>query len=230
MGVVTIGRLSEEILKILSGGEIQAATNISINEIKVSIGQVCNQLLKVEQFTINERMREKIPNGSVLAWYEGIEVTSSNGKSKAMLPIKPLKLERDMGVYAVYPKYTTNGNYELYNEFIPLQMGQAALLKSQPMINDLLGQVGRETFGMQLNFTKDIKSMFPDVVLGMWLAIMDVSLYGDYDPLPILPEQEWTVKQEVIKLYSTVGVSDNLVDSTTKQQQNVPIREQKQAE
>jgi len=230
MGVVTIGRLSEEILKILSGGEIQAATNISINEIKVSIGQVCNQLLKVEQFTINERMREKIPNGSVLAWYEGIEVTSSNGKSKAMLPIKPLKLERDMGVYAVYPKYTTNGNYELDNEFIPLQMGQAALLKSQPMINDLLGQVGRETFGMQLNFTKDIKSMFPDVVLGMWLAIMDVSLYGDYDPLPILPEQEWTVKQEVIKLYSTVGVSDNLVDSTTKQQQNVPIREQKQAE
>lgn len=230
MGVVTIGRLSEEILKILSGGEIQAATNISINEIKVSIGQVCNQLLKVEQFTINERMREKIPNGSVLAWYEGIEVTSSNGKSKAMLPIKPLKLERDMGVYAVYPKYTTNGNYELDNEFIPLQMGQAALLKSQPMINDFLGQVGRETFGMQLNFTKDIKSMFPDVVLGMWLAIMDVSLYGDYDPLPILPEQEWTVKQEVIKLYSTVGVSDNLVDSTTKQQQNVPIREQKQAE
>jgi len=36
MATVTIGRLSEEILKMLSGGSIQAATNISQNEIKIS--------------------------------------------------------------------------------------------------------------------------------------------------------------------------------------------------
>jgi len=229
MAAITIYRLSEQILSLIEGGDPKAASSISINEIKISCGQVINGLLKVDYFNVNEKMSEKIPNGSVLGWYEGIEVVSSNGKSKANLPIKPLKLPRDMGVWAVYPKYTLNGNYELDNEFIPLQMGQAALLKSQPMISDLLGQVGRETFGMQLNFTKDIKSLFPDVVLGMWLAIMDISLYGDYDALPILPEQEWAVITEVYKMYSSQPIPSKLVDGTVAEDKGVPLNQQKQS-
>lgn len=228
MAVVTIGRLSEEILKMLSGGDIQAATNIDINEIKISIGQTVNALLKIEHFNINEKMVEKIPNGSVLALYEDIEVSTWNGKSKCTLPIKPLKLPRNIGIFAIYPKYETNSSYELDKEFIPLQMGQGALLKSQPMINDLLGQVGYENFGDQIIFTKDVKSMFPDMVVAMRLAIMDISQYGDFDPLPILPEQEMAVKEAVLKLYSTVGIADMIVDDTTKQQQNIPIKDQKQ--
>lgn len=228
MAVVTIGRLSEEILKMLSGGEIQAASNIDINEIKISIGQVVNSLLKIEHFNINEKMGETIPNGSVLGLYENISCETWNGKSKCTLPIKPLKLPRNMGIFAIYPKYTTNGNYELDKEYIPLQMGQGGLIKSQPMINDLLGLVGYENFGDQVIFTKDVKSLFPDMVVAMRLAIMDISLYGDYDMLPILPEQEMAVKEAVIKMYSGVGVADTLVDSTTKQQQNIPITQQKQ--
>jgi len=228
MAAVTIYRISEEILKVLSGGDIQSATNVSFGDIKISVGQVINQLLKIEHFSVNEKMNEKIPNGSVLAWYEGIAVTSSNGKSKCSLPIKPIKLPRDMGVFGVYPKYTLDGNYELDKEFIPMQMGQSALLKSQPMINDLLGQVGRETMGSEIWFTKDIKALYPDVVLAMRLVVMDISQYGDYDILPVLPEQEWQIKQEVIKLYGGEGVADLLVDSTTKQQQNIPVKEQKQ--
>lgn len=228
MAVVTIYRLAESCLSLIEGGDLKAASSISLNEIKIACGNVINSLLKVEHFSINEKMGEKIPNGSVLGWYEDIPVVSANSKSKAMLPIKPLKLPRDMGVFAVYPKYTTNGNYELDKEFIPVQMGQAALLKSQPMINDLLGQVGRETFGMQLNFTKDIKALYPEVVLGMWLAIMDISLYGDFDPLPILPEQEWQVIQEVCKLYMSQPTADKLVDGTSAENKGAPLNQQKQ--
>ncbi len=224
----TLYRLSEECLKALSGGDIQNATNISINEIKISICQVANQLLKIEHFSINEKLGEKIDNGSVLGLYENIPVFTWNGKSKCTLPIKPIKLPRNMGVFGIYPKYTLDGNYEFDKEFIPLQMGQAGLIKSQVMISDLLGQVGYENFGLEILLTKDIKSLFPDVVLAMRLAILDFSQYDDYSPLPILPEQEWQIKQEVIKLYSGVGVSDLLMDSTTKQQQNIPVKDQKQ--
>jgi hypothetical protein len=182
----------------------------------------------VDYFSINEKMGELILNGSVIGTYEDIAVVSYNGKSKATLPIKPLKLRRNMGIFAIYPKYETRDNYELDKEFIPLQMGQGGLLKSQPMINNLLGQVGYENFGDTVVFTKDIKSMFPNVVLAMRLVIMDINQYGDFDPLPILPEMEWQIKQEVIKLYSGVGVADLLVDSTVKQQENVPITQQKQ--
>lgn len=227
--VITIYRLVEEIRKMLLQGEIPAAANISYGEIKVSIGQVANQLLKIEHIQVNEAMGEKIPNGSVLGWYENIEVSTWNNKSKAELPIKPLKLSRNMGVYSIYPKYKESDNYELDKEFVPLQMGQGGLIKSQPMISDILGQVGYEVFGNSIVFTKDIKSLYPSVKLAMRLVIMDVSLYGDYDPLPILPEQEWDIKKEVLKLYGMVGIADNLVDSTSKEQQNVPIREQKQS-
>jgi len=224
----TLYRIAEECLKALSGGNVAAASNISLGEMKISICQVANQLLKVEHFSVNEKMAEKIDNGAVIGWYEDISVTSFNGKSTATLPIKPIKLPRNMGVFGIYPKYESNGNYELDKEFIPLQMGQSALLKSQPMINDLLGQIGYENYGISIVFTKDIKTMFPNIVLAMRLAVLDFSQYGDYDVLPLLPEQEWQIKQEVIKLYSGVGVADLLVDASNKQQQNIPVPQQKQ--
>ena len=213
---------------LLSAGDIQAASSVSINEIKISICQVCNEMLKTEHFQINEKMGEKIPNGAILGLYEDIPVLISNGKSKATLPVKPQKLPRNMGIYAIYPKYTLDGNYEYDKEFIPLQMGQFGLLQSQKLLNDLMGQVGYENYGMELMFTKNIKSYYPDVVLAMRLAIMDFSLYGDYDPLPILPEMEWQVKKEVLALYSKEPLTDLLIDDTSKQQQNVPVKDQKQ--
>ncbi len=224
MSVVTIGRLSEEILRILSGGQIQVSTNISISEIKISIGQVVNEMLKTEHLTINEAMGEKIPNGSVLGLYEGITYTQyGTGRSQATLPIKPLKLPRNMGVWSIFPSGQSD------KEFIPLQMGQATLLKSQKLINDLMGQVGYEVFGMQVVFTKDLTQMYRNKALDMRLVIMDISQYDDYDPLPVLPEQEFLIKQKVVELYSKVGIADYLVDSSVKENQNVPTINQKQS-
>lgn len=229
MAVVTIYRLAEEILKAISGGEIQAASNVSLAEIKISIGQVINKMLKIDYLSVNGKLGEVIPNGSVLGLYEDIAVSTYQGnKSVSTLPIKPIKLPRNMGVYAIYPKKDGQSNYELDKEFIPLQMGQGGLIKSQPMINDLLGQVGYEVFGNQVVYSKDLKTLFPDIVVAMRLVIMDISEYGDYDPLPVLPEQEWDIKQEVIKLYSQEPTNDMLVDSTSTEQKAIPIKDQKQ--
>lgn len=226
---ITLYRISEEILKLLAGDEISVSSNTSINEIKISVCQVANQLLKTEHFSINEKMGEKIPNGSVLGLYTEIPITSYNGKSMATLPIKPLKLPRNIGVFSIYFKNDTNQNYDLDSEAIPLQMGQGSLLKSQPMINNLLGQTGYECFGEQIIFTKDLPSLFPNIVCAMRLAILDFSQYGDYDPLPLLPEQEWTIKQQVVSLYSKAPIADKLVDATTSQQTNVPLTKQAQS-
>lgn len=222
MAQPTLYRLSEEILKMISGGDIQNATNISINEIKISIGQVVNQILKVEHFSVNEKMGEKIPNGSVLGLYESIAVTKYRDVTQCQLPIKPLKLPRNMGVFSIWATGFPS------KEFIPLQMGQTNLLQSQPLINGLLGQVGYECFGSQIVFTKNILAADNNQTVDMRLAIMDISQYGDFDLLPILPEMEWQVKQEVVKLYSGIGVADMLVDPTTKQQQNIPLPQQQQ--
>ena len=227
MAIPTLYRISEQVLGLIEGGNPGAAASVSLNEIKIAVGQTINSLLKTEYLSINGKMGEAIPNGTVLGLYESIPITSYNGKSKCTLPIKPIKLPRNMGIWAIYPKYTTNGNYELDKEFIPLQMGQGGLIKSQPLINDLLGQVGYENFGLDIIFTKDIKAMYPDAVVAMRLAIMDISLYDDYSTLPILPEMEWTVIQEVYKLYSTQPKPNKIVDSTVSEEQGVPPNQQK---
>ena len=227
MSVTTIYRLAEQCLSLIEGGDPAASSSISFNEIKIACGNVINSLLKTEYFSINVKMGETIPNGSCLGLYEDIPVVSYNGKSKASLPIKPLKLPRNMGIWAIYPKYDPMGTYELDKEFIPLQMGQGALINSQPLINTLLGQVGYENFGMDIIFTKDIKAQYPNVTLAMRLAIMDISLYSDYEPLPILPEQEWEVIQQVYKTYSTQAIPDKLVDPTVDESRGTPTTQQK---
>ena len=57
---------------------------------------------------------------------------------------------------------------------------------------------------------------------------VDISQYDDWDVLPILPEQEWTVKQEVFKMYSQEPIADKLVDDSVKEQKNTPVRQQQQ--
>lgn len=219
MPAPTLYRLAEETLRLLSGGNIPAAKDISISEIKIAIGQVINKLLKIDYLNVNMKTGEAIPNGSVLGLYENIPYTSyKTGMSKATLPIKPLKLPRNMGVFSVF----LSSNPQ--KEFIPMQMGQANLINSQAMINDVLGQVAYENFGMELVFNKDLALLFPSDKLSMRLAILDASLYDDYDILPIPPEMEWDVKSEVYKLYSTEPLPDKSVDATTNEE-NKPTKQ-----
>lgn len=228
MAATTIYLLAEQTMKLIEGGTRSAGSSVTFNEIKLACGNVINQLLKTEYLSINSKIGEVIPNGTTLGLYEDIDVVSYNGKSKATLPIKPIKLPRNMGIWAIYAKYDPKDiGYELDKEFIPLQMGQGGLIKSQPLLNDLMGQVGYENFGMDVIFTKDLKSLFPNIKLAMRLAIMDISMYGDYDPLPILPEQEWQVINEVYKLYATQVVPDKLVDPTVDESKGNPTLQQK---
>jgi hypothetical protein len=220
----TLGRLFEEIGRVIYGGNIPVAGKVTPEEIKVAIVQACNAMLKTDYLQINGKMAETIPNGSVLGLYENIPVTKYKNKSACTLPIKPLKLPRNMGIWSVFNPENPD------QEYIPLQMGQWSMLQSQPMINNLLGLCGYENYEMQILFTKDLTSPDPanPTTVSMRLVIMDISLYGDFDPLPILPEMEFQIKIQVLKLLGEEPVSDKIVDPGTKEQKGVPIPQQAQ--
>ena len=222
MGVITIGRMVEEIKNMLDGGFSPVAATISHNEIKIAIGQVANQLLKINYFQVNTQLGETIPNGTVLGLYENIPVTKWNNKAVATLPIKPIQLRRNMGIFSVFD--STNPE----TEYIPFQMGQANLIRGQRLLNELSGHTGYENFGDQIVFHKDITNGETDVKVSMRLAIMDVSKYGDYDILPILPEMEFEIKKQVFDFYMKQPTADRLVDSTSDEQVNEKIKAQSQ--
>lgn len=222
MAVICIQRMAEEIKNMLDGGFSPVAATISFNEIKIAIGQVANSLLKTEYFNVNAQLGETIPNGTMIGLYENIPVTQWKGRSVCTLPIKPIKLRRNMGIFSIYR--TDNPDIQ----FIPLQMGEAFLMRGQRLLNDLSGQTGYENFGDQIVFSKDITDYPNEVTVSMRLAIMDINEYGDFEPLPILPEMEWEIKQQVFAFYMKQPTADRLVDSTTSEQKGVPIKGQSQ--
>lgn len=223
MGVTTRYRIAEQVLRIINGGDISAASEITIRDIMIGVGQVANQVLKGEFVQSDIAFGETIPNGAMLCYYEGIAVQSWKGRCRATLPVKPIRMRRNMGVWSI------RLSDDPTNEFIPIEMGQFNLIQSQPMLNDLLGQVGYEVFGDKVVFTKDITVPSETTTVDMQLVLLDINQYGDYDPLPILPEQEYSIIKELIALYSGTPTPDKLVDSTTKAQKGVPVNQQKQS-
>lgn len=222
MGVSTKYRMAEQAMKRIEGAWDSAGGELTLEEIKIAIGQILNKMLKIDYFQTNFKMGELIPNGTVLAQYDGINVTSySTGKSRATLPVKPMKLPRGMGLFSIW----VDGFED--KEFIPLQMGQSNLIKSQPLINNILGQIGYEVSGMTLTFTQDIPQLYPDKTLSTSLVIMDIEQYDDFSPLPILPEMESDVIDAVVAMYQ-LPIADKVVDSSNKPFTNVPVPQQKQ--
>lgn len=222
MATTTKYRIAEQVVRLLSGGNIPTAAKVKIPEVKIAVEQVLNKLLKMEYLSLNIPSMEMIPNGASVATYDNILIVQFGTKSKSTLPAMPLKLPRGIGVYQIFDP--TNPDCQ----FIPLEMGQLGLLKSQPLINNLLGQVGYEWYGMDIVYTSDLTQATP-VYVTMRLVVLDISQYSDYDILPIPSDMEWDVIQEVYKLFSTEQISDKLVDSTVKEQKGVPVNQQMQS-
>jgi len=214
-------KLAEEIQRHLNGGNVGAGTKFHLLELMGSVEQVANQILKMEYMNTNIPMGDLIPSGAAIATYDNIPVVQYKQTCKATLPCFPLKLPRNIGVYQIID---SNGC-----EFIPMELGQAALIKSNPILSNLSGYTGYECAGMDVLFTKDLTNPNEEVLVTIRLVVMDFSQYDEWDILPLSPEYEFQIKTAVIQLYSGEIVSDKLVDSGSKEQRGVPVDKQKQS-
>lgn len=215
-------RLAEEILLLLSGGRIGVATKYHINEIKISVCQVANQILKMEYFGNLTPFQEFIPNGAAIATYENNLVVPWSNTSKTTLPAMPIRMPRNIGVYQIFPQA------DYFSEFIPLELQQAGIIRSQGLVSQLSGFTGYEVSGLDVIFTKDLTAPNVNTYVTIRLVILDFTQYSDYDPLPLPPEYEWQIKQEVYKLYMNEEIPDKLVDSGVKEGKT-PLAQQMQA-
>lgn len=222
MATSTKYRIAEQVVRLLNGGNIPAAAKVKIPEVKIVVEQVLNKLLKMEYLNLNIPSFEMIPNGASVATYEDIVIEQYGTRSKSTLPAMPLRLPRGIGVYQIFDPANPDC------PFIPLEMGQLGLLKSQPLLNDLLGQVGYEWYGMDIIYSTDLTQPDP-ITVTMRLVVLDISQYSDYDILPIPSDMEYDVIQEVYKLFATEPIADKLVDSGVKEQKGIPINQQMQS-
>ena len=204
----TIGRISEQIQRIVSGGNPASTQRVTLPEIRIAIGQVINRLLKMERINnYNEGERTPVVDAAI-AEYDNVSVSAYKDTSSCTLPVTPLHLTRGRGVWHVS---LVDSPHE---PFIPLQPGQWALVKNHRLLGELGGLTGYEVRGNKLIFTKNLLDQDIEYVL-VRLLVNDFDSYSDTDILPIPADMEMTVIEEVLKLLGVWQPSDKKVDGVS---------------
>lgn len=194
--MTTISKISEQVKRLLTGNP-SYNIEISSTEIKLLVVQVVNQMLKTEKITTLSQMGDKFPAGVMIATYNKIAVTSyGNGRAISVLPAYPLSLVKGSGVWQV-----SDMNFP-DRLFIPVQSGQWGVANTMNYLPQLSGIIGYENEGLDIIYTTDITTKYPNpvVLVRIKLLISDISGLGDYDLLPVAPEMEAQVIQQVFSL------------------------------
>lgn len=206
-------KISEQILSILKGSDNPQASSVEMPEVTEMVGQVCNRLLKVENYEVlNDRSGDITPNGLSIATYDAVEVSSYKSRySTCTLPAMPVRMPKGMGVYHIgHPD-------DPFTSFIPIPPGIFQMVSEEPLISDVLEQVGYEVHGNLVVFTKDLTGMSPAITEVMIrLVIVDISQLSDFDPLPIPASMEVDVISEVLKIFGVQAAPDNKVDPVSE--------------
>jgi hypothetical protein len=109
-----------------------------------------------------------------------------------------------MGVYRV-----TDEND---NDYIPVPLGQGALIRADKLLNDLLGSVWYELRNFTVVFSKDI-TLLGITSVNMYLVVMDISLYSNTDPLPIPAGTEDEIIEKVMAKFINITPESGIVDN-----------------
>jgi hypothetical protein len=207
--------ISDQVLYKLYGGTPDAASPVDERDIWKALEQKVNGLFKLHQFDTNLPSGEIIPEHSMLATYEGNDVVSSGEKSYALLPVQPISLPKNMGIFLVYdPNYPDM-------PFIPLQKGMTALLRTDSLLSDIMGQISYTPGNDRIVFNQDLTTLGIDEVT-MELCVLDISQYTINQYLPIPSDYEERIVNELVQEFAPVTAESGEVNNwTTQGQQNV---------
>lgn len=186
-------KISEQVQRMIKGNPIISA-RIHINDIKLLIEQVSNQLLKADHFAVNVPEGDTIPNNAMVFSYDNVPVTTyKTTKSKATLPSIPISLPRNMGVLHV------SKTDAIDEPFIPIPTSMYGIIKPQALLGDLSGLIGYEVVGKDIVFTKNLPGLGVNNVF-IRLVGVDLSQLSDYDILPLSADMEAQVVQAVYNI------------------------------
>ena len=212
--MITKGKITDQILRLYTGGNPSDDKEISRDDINLLVGQVINRLLKTEHMAVNMQAGEMFPPHTLITTYY-VNLTSNTEQNEhvhAFLPVMPISLPRNMGVWSVSNSAGTR------DEYIPLQTGQQSLVSSQDQLKFLETQVGYWVEGNVINFLTDItESPFNVTKVRVQLLVVDPTILGEYDYLQIPIEMEEAVVKEVLTLIGALPkVVDKVSDSNSQ--------------
>lgn len=208
--MITIGKITDQILRLYSGGDPSDDKEYGRSDIKILVGQATNKLLKQEHAATNMAQGEMFPPHTLISTYK-VPVNDKDSDRPydwIKLPVFPISLPRNMGVWGI-------SDISCSTEYIPLENGQFKFVSSQEQLKYLEGQVGYWVEGRVIYFSEAISDAPHNVSsVRVQLLIVDPEVLGEYDYLPIPKDLEDAIIKEVL---TTLGAlpktSDKVSDS-----------------
>lgn len=199
-------KIAEQVQRLLKGNPVISA-RVHINDVKLLIEQVANQLLKAETLSINMAEGDSLPPNCMIYTYDNVSVsTYKTTKSKAVLPAIPISLPRNMGVLHV-------SKVDAIDEpFIPIPSSMYGIIQPQALLGDLSGLIGYEVIGKDIIFTQNLPGQS---VTSVYIRLVgaDLSQLSDYELFPVSADMEAQIVQTVYNILVQTPPADRALTS-----------------
>ena len=184
---------------------------IDTREINLLMNQSINKVLKLQVADSFKAGLVDVPKCNLLEYTCAVTADAGNNRSYITLPAIPLTLPMDMGIWSIA---AATGAMTPY---IPIP-AQDVLVFQGVNLSYLEGKVGYYLQGKRVYFTKNITLTANGTVTSVVvnLLVMDFSQIGDNDILPISPEVESAIIDDVLQTISNGRVSQ--AELASKQQ------------
>lgn len=160
--------------------------NVDTRVIDLHVNQAINKFLNAQTKDAFKRGSIEVP-ASML-----VEYTLTAASNAVTLPVFPQNLPLGSGVWRVYPSGDESA------EYVPITKGFSGVIAGTN-VDYLEGQIGYRQSGKTLRFTGTVTG---DVVVEMLVSDFTDSVTGETDLLPITPEIESSVIEEVLRILS----------------------------
>jgi hypothetical protein len=181
---------------------------IDTREIILLVGQSLNKVLKLQVAESFKAGMIDVPKCNLIEYTAAVTADSGNNRAYITLPVIPLTLPMDMGIWSIAAATGA------MNPYIPIP-AQDVLVFQGANLSYLEGKIGYYVQGKRVYFTKNITLTANGTVTSVVvnLLTMDLSQFGDNDLLPISPEVESTIIADVLETISNGRVSQAEVAS-----------------
>jgi hypothetical protein len=177
---------------------------IDIREVKLLVNQSVNKVLKLQVADSFKAGMVDVPKCNLIEYTCAVTAESGNNRSYITLPVIPLTLPMDMGIWSIA---ASSGAMTPY---IPIP-AQDVLVFQGANLSYLEGKIGYYLQGKRVYFTKNITTTPNGTVTSVIvnLLVSDFSQLSDTDMLPISPEVESTIIDDVLQTISNGRVSQS---------------------
>lgn len=184
---------------------------IDLREVKLLINQSINKVLKLQVADSFKAGMVDIPKCNLLEYTCSVTAETGNNRSYITLPAIPLTLPMDMGIWSIA---AATGAMTPY---IPIP-AQDVLVFQGANLSYLEGKIGYYLQGKKVYFTKNITLTANGTVTSVVanLLVSDFSVITDTEALPISPEVESAIIDDVLQTISNGRVSQ--AELASKQQ------------